>query len=72
MEKVQNVGTKSAFTPYLYWLHEFFFLKELITWVSLHNTHVLNYIRKKKIAYQTPKNILKLIFKVITKYQKMR
>ena len=50
MEKVQNVGTKSAFTPYLYYyMSFFFFLKELITWVSLHNAHVLNYIRKKKL-----------------------
>ena len=71
MEKVQNVGTKSAFTPYLYYyMSFFFFLKELITWVSLHNAHVLNYIRKKNCIpntkkhfqthfqghYQTPKN----------------
>ena len=42
-----------------------------ITLISLHNTHVLNYTRKK-IAYQTPKNILKLIFKVVIKHLKMR
>ena len=52
------------------------FLFITITLVDLYNTHVLNYIRNiynnKKIAYQIPKNILKLIFKVVTKHWKMR
>ena len=49
------------------------FLFILITLVSLHNTHVLNYIRNiKKIAYRTLKNILKPIFKVVTKQGKMK
>ena len=40
-----------------------------MTLVGLHNTHVLNYTRnilKKKIAYQTLENILKLLFLVVT------
>ena len=55
----------------LYFLFYFIFI--LITLVGLHNTHVLNYTRNinKKIAYQTPENILKLIFKVVTKHQKI-
>ena len=50
----------------------FFFI--IITLVDLHNTHVLNYTinNNKKIAYQTPENFLKLIFKVITKHRKIR
>ena len=32
---------------------------------------IIQEILKKKIAYQTPENILKLIFKVVTKYWKM-
>ena len=50
------------------------FLFIMITLVSLHNIHVLNYKRNifKKIAYQTLENILKLIFKVVTKHWKMR
>ena len=46
------------------------FLFIIITLVSLHNINVLNYTRniKKKIAYQTPENILKRIFKVVTKH----
>ena len=50
----------------------FFFF--IITLVDLHNTHVLNYTinNNKKIAYQTPENFLKLIFKVITKHRKIR
>ena len=50
------------------------FLFILIILVGLHNIHILNYTRNilKKIAYQTPKNILKLIFKSITKHWKMR
>ena len=43
--------------------------------MSLHNTHiihVLNYTNYKNCGYQTPENILKPIFKVVTKYQKMR
>ena len=50
------------------------FLFIMITLVSLHNIHVLNYTRNifLKIAYQTPENILKRIFKVITKHWKIR
>ena len=50
----------------------FFFI--IITLVDLHNTHVLNYTinNNNKIAYQTPENFLKLIFKVITKHRKIR
>ena len=50
------------------------FLFIMITLVRLHNIHVLNYKRNIfwKIAYQTLKNILKLIFKIITKHWKMR
>ena len=51
----------------------FFYLFILTILVGLHNTHVLNYTiikNKKKFAYQTLENILKLIFKVITKHQK--
>ena len=33
---------------------------------------IIQEILKKKIAYQTPENILKLIFKVVTKHWKMR
>ena len=51
-----------------------FYLFILITLVGLHNTHVLNYTRNinKKIAYQTSENILKFIFKIVTKNRKMR
>ena len=51
-----------------------FYLFILITLVGLHNTHVLNYTRNinKKIVYQTPENILKFIFKIVTKHRKMR
>ena len=50
------------------------FLFILITLVSLHNTHVLNYTRNffKKITYQTLENIFKVIFKVVTKHRKMK
>ena len=50
-----------------------FYLFILITLVGLHNTHVLNYTRNinKKITYQTPENVLKFIFKIVTKYRKM-
>ena len=46
------------------------FLFIMIILVSLHNKHVLNYTKNilKKIAYQTPKNILK----VVTKHWKMK
>ena len=46
----------------------------LITLFGLHNTHVLNYTRNinKKISDQTLENILKFIFKVVIKHQKMR
>ena len=52
----------------------FFYLFILITLVCLHNTHVLNYTRNinKKIAYQTPENSLKFIFKIVTKHRKIR
>ena len=50
------------------------FLFIMITLVSLHNIHVLNYKRNifLKITFQTLENILKLIFKVVTKHWKMR
>ena len=50
------------------------FLFIMITLVSFHNIHVLNYIRNilEKIGYQISENILKLIFKVITKHWKIR
>ena len=51
------------------------FLFIMMTLVSLHNIHVLNYTRNiffKKITYQTPENILKRIFKVVTKHWKIR
>ena len=34
MEKVQNVGTKSAFTPYLYYYMSFFFFFKGIDYMS--------------------------------------
>ena len=50
------------------------FLFIMITLVSFHNIHVLNYTINilEKIAYQTSENILKLIFKVVTKHWKIR
>ena len=58
----------------LIWKPNSWFFIKLITLVGLNNTHVLNYIRNviKFYAYQTQENIHKLIFKVFTKYQKIR